>query len=131
MNTSTRTNRLAVAATVVALAASLAGCATAEPAVVAGGNDTRVAAAAPIAPEQHRALVRESADRYVRELEDRALLAARSPHEAADRYVRELEARAGLAARSPHEAADRYVRELLVRACMAAGSVDVTDCLTR
>lgn len=131
MNTTTRPLRLAAAATAVALAVTLAGCATAEPAAVTGGNDAQVAAAAAMTPTMHRALVRASAERYVRELEVRARLADRSPHEAAERYVAELEVRARLADRSPHEAADRYLNELLVRACMAQGSADVGDCIRR
>lgn len=129
MNTTTRLLRLAAAATAVALSATFAGCATAEPA--AGSDRTAVQAAnrAAMTPALHQTLVRSAADRYVRELEERARFAARSPHEAANRYVSELEVRARLAARSPHEAADRYVNELAVRACMAAGSIDVSDCI--
>ncbi|MBT2516228.1 hypothetical protein J7E29_02150 [Streptomyces sp. ISL-90] len=98
---------LAAGLVLVAATVGLAGCATASPAAD---------------PGLHRMLVRESADRYVDELIERANLD--STHrmlvrESADRYVDELIERANLD--STHrmlvrESADRYVDELIERA---------------
>ena len=105
----TQNTRKVLAAGLVLVAATvgLAGCATASSAVDPGLN---------------RTLVRESADRYVDELIERANLAVTHRtlvREGADRYVDELIQRANVA--SMHrtlvrEGADRYVDELIERA---------------
>ncbi len=74
MNTATTPLRLTAAASVVALAVTLAGCATAEPASAAGESRAHVAAVL-VTPAMHRALVQSAADRYVSEMLVRARMA--------------------------------------------------------
>ena len=100
MNTATITLRLTAAASIVALAGTLAGCTTAENASLSDTAAAQSANRVPISTAVHQALVRSAADRYVSELSVRAELAARSPHEAAERYVNELLVRARMAAES-------------------------------
>ena len=90
MNTATTTLRLTAAAAFVALAGTLAGCATAENAAVSDAARGIAANRASVSAALHLALVRSAADRYVSELEVRHDLATRSLHEAADRYVNDL-----------------------------------------
>ena len=73
MNTATTPLRLTAAASVVALAVTLAGCATAEPASAAAESRANVAVL--VTPAMHRALVQSAADRYVNELLVRARMA--------------------------------------------------------
>lgn len=77
MNTATTPLRLTVAASVVALAVTLAGCATAETAS-AGESRAQAATQVVVTPAMHRALVRSAADRYVSELLVRARMAQSS-----------------------------------------------------
>lgn len=67
MNTANTPLRLTAAASVVALAVTLAGCATADRAGAADESRAQVAVVV-VTPAMHRALVRSAADRYVREL---------------------------------------------------------------
>ena len=68
MNTTTAPLRLTAAASAVALAVTLAGWA-------AGESRPRAASEVVVTSAMHRALVREEADRYVRELLVRARMA--------------------------------------------------------
>jgi hypothetical protein len=101
------TRKVLVAGLVLAATAGLAGCATASPTADPGLN---------------RTLARESADRYVDELVERANAAVTHRtlvRESADRYVEELIERANAAVTHRtlvRESADRYVDELVRRA---------------
>ncbi|MCD2442548.1 hypothetical protein LQ757_09710 [Agromyces sp. SYSU K20354] len=75
MNTTSTPLRLTAAASVVALAVTLAGCANAEQAS-SGESRSQVAIQVVVTSAMHRTLVREEAGRYVRELLVRARLAA-------------------------------------------------------
>lgn len=74
MNTATASLRLVVAASVVALATCLAGCATPSPSLDSRGR----LVSAHVDAAMHRGLVHEAADRYVLEM----LVRARLAHEA-------------------------------------------------
>jgi len=74
MNTTTAPLRLTAALSAVALAVTLAGWAAAP--AVAGESRPRVASEVVVTSAMHRTLVREEADRYVRELLVRARMAA-------------------------------------------------------
>ena len=89
MNTTTTPLRLTAAATIVALAVTVAGCAGADAATVAGESRAHEASQVVVTPAMHRALVRVAADRYVSELLVRHRMATQSST-AADRYVDEL-----------------------------------------
>ena len=66
MNTATTPLRLTAAASVVALAVTLLGCAGAEqPAPAADQSRAHVASQSLTTPAMHRALLREAAERYV------------------------------------------------------------------
>lgn len=98
---------LAAGLVLVAATVGLAGCATASSAAD---------------PGLHRTLVRESADRYVDELIERANAAVTHRslvRESADQYVDELVQRANAVVTHRslvRESADRYVDELIERA---------------
>ena len=77
MNTTTTPLRLTAAASIVALAVTLAGCATAE-AASAGESRAQATTQVVVTPAMHRALVRSAADRYVSELLVRARMAQSS-----------------------------------------------------
>lgn len=79
MNTATTPLRLTAAASVVALAVTLAGCATADPASAADESRAHSATQVVVTPAMHRALVRSAADRYVNELLVRARMAQSAP----------------------------------------------------
>ena len=69
MNTTTHTIRLTAAAAAAALAMTFAGATSAGAAPLAADAGVRPAAARPVtSPAMHRALLLESADRYVVEL---------------------------------------------------------------
>ena len=92
MNTTTTPLRLTAAASVLALAVTLAGCATAEQASVVGESRAHVASQVVVTPAIHRALVRSAADRYVNELLVRARMATESAA-AVDDYPSQLNGR--------------------------------------
>jgi hypothetical protein len=85
MNTATTPLRLTAAASVVALAVTLAGCATAEPASAAA--ESRADVAVLVTPAMHRALVQSAADRYVNEMLVRARMAKSAQPAALDVVV--------------------------------------------
>lgn len=92
MNTATTPLRLTAAASVVALAVTLAGCATAGAASVAGESRAHAASQVVVTPAMHRTLVRSAADRYVNELLVRARMATESAA-AVDDYPSQLNGR--------------------------------------
>lgn len=108
MNTTTTSLRLTAAASVVALAVTLAGCAGADAASIAGESRAHAASQVVVTPAMHRALVRAAADRYVSELLVRHRMAqARAlARAAADRYVNELLVRHHMATQSPTASVD-------------------------
>jgi hypothetical protein len=91
MNTTTTPLRLTAAASVVALAVTLAGCANAEQASDVGESRAH-AASQVVTPAMHRALVQSSAVRYVNELLVRARMATESAA-AVDDYPSQLNGR--------------------------------------
>jgi type IV pilus biogenesis protein CpaD/CtpE len=106
---------LAAGLVLVAATAGLAGCATASRAAD---------------PDLNRTLVRQSADRYVDELVERANVAVTHRtlvRESADRYVDQLVDRAQAVVTNRtlvRDGADRYVEELIERAHASASAVD-------
>ena len=107
---------LAAGLVLVAATVGLAGCATAS-----GAAD----------PGLNRTLVRESADRYVDELVERANLAVTQrtlAHESADHYVDQLVERAHAVVTNrmlARESADRYVEGLVERARASTSADDL------
>jgi len=93
MNTTTTPLRLTAAASVVALAVTLAGCANAEQASVLGESRARAAAELVVTPAMHSALVRSAADRYVNELLVRARMATEPVAAVVDDYPSQLNGR--------------------------------------
>ena len=91
MNTTTKPLRLTAAASVVALAVTLAGCVNAEQASDVGESRAH-AASQVVTPAMHRALVRSAADRYVYGLLVRARMATESAA-AVDDYPSQLNGR--------------------------------------
>jgi ABC-type uncharacterized transport system auxiliary subunit len=92
MNTTTTPLRLTAAASVVALAVTLAGCANAEQASDVGESRAH-AASQVVTPAMHRALVRFAADRYVYGLLVHARMATESAGAAVDDYPSQLNGR--------------------------------------